>query len=383
MGRITGELVKGVGMNLWMAMSTTCPSLRFAVSSSLISEAQTLCENRLHSLPPGCLEYDLLLEKMYMKKKHWVYAILMATMESLPLLYKTCTREEILQSVMAKNYLGTSSKLLDNLNDEIHTVEEALNSLENYLNALTTGVYERKVNSPVEMAESSACEIASWIYHCLDYDSPAFQLYRKDCRNLVEGQVQSLEHKNSEWPSLADYANYISEKSIGDVWIDVDLCNFDELDADLLAVKKGNEYIFKSSLVYDDVQDIIEDIETKSVNSAVILALERGVITEEDLEGIEPAAIVGLLEQHGILDDIIHLADAFFLKGVYTFMEVEAPCVDMKGLLQSFRLVRLFNLRKLMMVKKDIKTLKKVIESFSDFRTLKDSIPEEMDSLVQ
>jgi len=382
MGRITDEFIRSTGMNLWMAMSSTCPSLRLHMSSSLISEAKTVCRQRLKTLSPGCLEYDALLEREYMKEKHWLYAILMAVMESLPLLYSMCTREEILQAVLAKTYLGTSSKLLDNLNDEIHTVEEALDSLENYLNALVYGTYKKKDTTPVEMAETSACEMASWIYQCLNYDAPAFTLYKEDCCKLVEGQISSLEHKSTEWPSLKDYTDYIAEKSIGDVWVDIDLCRVDFLDEDLLVLKRGNEYIFKSSLVYDDVQDLTEDIETKSVNSVLVRALERGVITPEDLEEREPAELVKILEETGIVDDIICLADAFFLKGVYTFLEMEASRVDMKGLLQSFRLVRLFNLRKLLMMNRDVKTLKKVLESFSDFKSLENRIPEEIGSLV-
>jgi len=366
-----------------MAWSTTCPSLKFRVASSLVREAQTGCESRLKTLPEGCLEYDLLLKREYMKEKHLIFAILMAAMETLPLTYQECTKKQILQSVLAKAYLGASSKLLDNLNDEIHTVEEALDSLENYLCALIQGTYERKGTSPVQMAESSACEMASWIYQALDHDAPAFQLYTKDCTTLVEGQVLSLEHKSTEWPSLADYVGYIAEKSIGDVWIDIDLCQFNELDKDLLLLKKSNEYIFKSSLVYDDVQDIYEDIQTKSVNSALILGLERGIITEDDLDKMELVELADLLEKSGVLDEIIYLADAFFLKGVSTFMEMETDSVDKKGLLSSFRLVRLFNLRKLLLRNRDFKTLRRTLQSFSDFESLRAHIPEEIGSLVQ
>ncbi len=382
MGRITDGFVKDVGMNLWIAVSSNCPSLRFPASSSLINEAETVFMNRLNTFPPGCLEYNHLLEHKYLKKKHWMYAIFMAAMESLPLLYQTCPRKGILHSVLGKCYLGTSSKLLDNLNDEIHTVEEALSSLENYLGALLYGTYERKSGSVVEMAESSACEMAAWIYQCLDTDSPAFSLYVEDCCNLVEGQISSLKHKSAEWPSLKEYANTIAEKSIGDVWIDIDLCNFDELDEELLLLKKGNEYIFKSSLVYDDVQDLVEDIQTQSVNSVLVRGVEEDVITLDDLEKMEPTNIVEILEKTGIVHDIICLADAFFLKGVSTFLEMETSSVDKRGLLQSFRLVRLFNLRKLLLAKRDLETLKKVLESFSDFQSLKNRIPEEIDTLV-
>lgn len=381
MGRLTTTLVRNLGMTLWMAWSATCPSLKYRTSSFFISEAKVACRKNLKTLYNPCLTYDLLLKRAYLKEKHWVYAILMAAMESLPVLYKQCANQEILQSILAKTYLGASSKLLDNLNDEIHTVDEALDSLENYLHALIHGVYRKKTDTPVQMAESSACEIATWIYQSL-YGSPVFNTYVADCRTLVDGQISSLEHKNTAWPSLTDYVQDIAEKSIGDVWIDIDLCQFDELNNDLWLLKKSNEYIFKSSLLYDDVQDLQEDIETKSVNSVVILALERGAISYEDLDIMNPAELAEVLRRSDSADDIIYLADTFFLKGIYAFMDIETPAIDKKGLLQSFYLVRLFNFRKLLVMNKDVKTLKKALVSFSDFESLKEQIPEEIGALV-
>lgn len=382
MGRTTSSLLRTLGIDLWIAFNTTCPSLRFWATFSLIKKATAVCRNQLMNLPTGCLEYRVLLEKGYMKERHWTYAITMAAMESLPLLYKECTKEEISHSVLAKACLGTSSKLLDNLNDEVHTVEEAHDSLENYLCALTRGTYERKERSPVKMAESSACELASWIYHSLDHRSPAFTLYLRDCAKLVKGQVSSLQHKSTDWPSLEEYVNCIAEKSIGDVWIDIDLCQID-LNEGILLLKKSNEYIFKASLLYDDVQDLLIDIRTKSVNSALLLALERGVVSEEDLKLLKPEKIAEILENSGILDYIIHLADAFFLKGVTTFMKMETESVDKKGLLQSFRLVRLFNLRKVLLRNRDVKTIRWVLASFSNLASFKDQIPEEICCLVR
>lgn len=381
-----GEKAYGLLDNLvevfWTAWNSTCPSLRYGVSTSLLGEAKGVYRSKLHNLPSECLEYDLLLKKGYMKEKHWVYAIFMAVAESLPLLYKECTQEEILQSVLAKASLGASSKLLDNLNDEIHTVEEAYNSLENYLSALRTGEFEKKCSSPVERAESSACEMASWIYQYSDCNVPAFNLYLDDCTKLVEGQILSLKHKEKKWPSLTEYIESIAEKSIGDVWIDCDLCQFDLLDEQLITLKKANEYIFKSSLVYDDVQDIYEDICTRSVNSAVLLGCERGTITLDDLAEMELSDIVSLLEESGILKDVIHLADALFLKGVDLLMQVDDPRIDMKALIRSFRFVRLFNLRKLLMRNKDFWTLKQFLASFSDFKYVRGQIPLQIFQLV-
>lgn len=366
----------------WIVWNRKCPSLRYRVSTSLLRKARDVYRKRLHRLPSPCLEYDLLLKRGYMKEKHWIYAIFMAVAESLPLLYQKCSRKEILNSVLAKASLGASSKLLDNLNDEIHTVEEAYSSLKNYLSALQTGEFKKKRSTPVERAESSACEMASWIYHYLDCNVPAFNLYVNDCTKLVEGQIMSLKHKEKRWPSLAEYIESIAEKSIGDVWIDCDLCQFDLLDEQLVTLKKANEYIFKSSLVYDDVQDIYEDIRTRSVNSAVILGFERGAITVDDLAEMELSEVVFLLKESGVLRDTIHLADALFLKGVDSLMQVDDSRIDMKALVRSFRFVRLFNLRKLLMRNKDFWTLKQFLASFSDFENLRGQIPLQMFQLV-
>ncbi|MBU7047741.1 MAG: hypothetical protein HXS54_15000 [Theionarchaea archaeon] len=373
-GRIGGTADR-LAEFMWKMWSIPSPSLGYKMLSGVMGDAKSMYRSKLSLLSSGCMEYIYLLESQYMKEKHWIYAILMAAAESLPLLYRKCTRDEVLKSILAKTSLGASSKLLDNLNDEIHTSEEALSSLENYLSALRSGEFEKKCNTPVERAESSACEMASWIYFSLNVDVPAFTLYIQDCTNLVTGQIRSLEHKKKGWPSLSEYIESIAEKSIGDVWIDIDLCSFDVLDDSLMKLKKANEYIFKSSLVYDDVQDIFEDIRTHSVNSAVILGIERTIISPDDLQEMQPFKIVSLLRESGILRETVYLADALFLKGVDILMQVKNSCIDMKGLLKSFKLVRLFNLRKLLMMNKDFWTLKQFLASFSDFEYLRDQVP--------
>lgn len=357
-------------------LNATCPSLNYSTLTTLMKRAKAVYRDRLHQALSDYLAYNILLKKGYLKEKHWMYAIFMASAESLPLLYQECTREEILQCILAKTSLGTSSKLLDNLNDTIHTHKEALTSLENYLSALKTGEFEKRCSTVVERAESAACEIASWIYYALDDTAPAFSGYKRDCTTLVEGQIMSLTHKSTGWPSLSVYTESIAEKSIGDVWIDIDLCRFTCLDEALVNLKKGNEYIFKSSLVYDDVQDIYEDIRTKSVNAAVILGIEQDVITPDDLVTKDTGEVVVLLRDSGVLQTVVYLADALFLKGVDIILQVESPRIDMKGLLQSFRLVRLFNLRKLLKMNKDFWTLKQVLASFGDFEWLRNQIPD-------
>ena len=118
------------------------------------------------------------------------------------------------------------------------------------------------------------------------------------------------------------------------------------------------------------------------MNSAVILGIERNVVKPDDLQEMQPFKIVSLLRESGVLRETVYLADALFLKGVDILMQVENSCIDLKGLLKSFKLVRLFNLRKLLMMNKDFWTLRQFLASFSDFEYLRDQVPIQFSLLI-
>lgn len=345
---------------------------------------------------PECLDYHSIINRGYMKEKHWVYAAYMAVITSLPLLYKVCDNQEILRAILAKTSFGANIKLLDNLNDEVHNVSQAVDSLWNWLNAHTKGecINRNKAQDEiVTKAENSAFEMEKWVFDavssCQLCASDMYKDYLNDAIKWVKGQADSLKHKadrKGRLPSIREYISYISEKSIGDLWIDIDLCFLesklkdfreDQLSA-IKLLKTGYSIVFKSSLVYDDVQDIYEDLSTNSINSAVILAVEAGVISERDLKEKSPNEIIERMKEGGILMKTIRLADMVFLKGIEIINSIGSrldEIVDKKGLIQGFRFLRLFNLRKLLVRKKNYETIKLFFSSLEDFERMKMDIP--------
>ena len=49
-------------------------------------------------------------------------------------------------------------------------------------------------------------------------------------------------------------------------------------------IRRAVDYFFKGCNIYDDVADLKEDLSLDITNSVVLLALDRGLIKEKDLE---------------------------------------------------------------------------------------------------
>lgn len=388
----------------WLLLCHRSPSLRVGKTYHLINEAMRRYRYKLYdlSIDPECLDYRSLIDRGYMKEKHWIYAAYMAGITSLPLLYKLCSAQEILNAIFAKTAFGADIKLLDNLNDEFHDKSQGVESLLTWLSAHNKGEYinrNRAQDPIITRAENSAFEMETWVFNvvssCRLYESDdVYRDYINDAIKWVKGQADSLRHKEDrkgELPSIRDYIGRISEKSIGDLWIDIDLCFLENRLKDpegqsnaIELLKKGYSIVFKSSLVYDDVQDIYEDLTTNSINSAVILAVEGGLISERDLKERSPDGIIETMKEEGILMKTIRLADMVFLKGIEMVNSIDSSLdgiIDKKGLIQGFRFLRLFNLRKLLIRKKNYETMKLFFSSLADFEKMKKDIPDDIMAL--
>lgn len=392
------NLLYSLGGIIWVLLGHSCPSLGKLDSLRLIRKGLHLYEEQLkYNLEvPDCLSYQALIDEGHLKKKHWVYADYMATLSSLPILYKANDKNILMESILGKTSIGTSTKLLDNLNDSIQTVDEALASLREYENAMIDPTYElpSSFKSPTKtsLAVNSSYVIGNWVPKILVRCNAPRMLrsYVRDVKKLIEGQIDSIRHKSlggGDARTIEEYLTSIAEKSIGDVWLDVDLCFLEdglgsldnELERALDMLKKGYSWVFKSSLVYDDAQDLSTDIKEGAINSALLLGLDGGVINLEDIKQSDPQSIVGRLDRSGITTDTISLADMLFLKGVRCIEEASSYCsdiIDWKALLLSFRFVRLFNLRKILMRKKNSESLGIFLSSIRDFKEIEAKIPE-------
>lgn len=384
----------------WIFIGRSCPSLKMKKSMNLIKNGLKLYDDRLkYDLElPDCLTYQTLIDTGYLKKKHWIYANYMATISSLPLLYKVQEKSVIQEAIMAKTSIGTSTKLLDNLNDSVQTFDESISSLEEFRKAMTEVNYEipRIYSNPMSMnrGTNSSHVIGNWVPKILvRCNAPQmYNIYVKDVNKLINGQIDSINHKrygDMKDTTIDNFLISIAEKSIGDVWLDIDLCFIEdglgkidnELYKNLDELKKGYSWIFKSSLIYDDVQDIYSDIKENSINSAILLGLKKGVIKKENINQSDPNITIKKLDENKITSDTIFLADMLFMKGIRIIeklVESNNNIIDWEALLLSFRFVRLFNLRKILMRKKDREIFSQFISSIRNFNGIEEKIPDDI-----
>jgi len=383
---------------MWIFLGRSFPSLKIKKTLKIIKKGLQLFEDQLkYDLElPDCLSYQALINEKYLKKKHWIYADYMATISSLPLLYNIQEENIIQEAIIAKTAIGTSTKLLDNINDSIQTTDEAISSLKEFEKSMIDVNYEvpRIYSIPTNMNRgvNSSYVIANWVPKILvRSNAPKMQnIYEKDVKKLINGQIDSLQHKglrDSKEITIDTFLTSISEKSIGDVWVDIDLCFMEDglgkLDnnifKNLTELKKGYSWIFKSSLIYDDVQDIYTDIKENAVNSALLLGLKKEVITYENINQHEPDNIIKKLNESNTLNDTISLADMLFIKGIRhieKISETNTDIIDWKALLLSFRFVRLFNLRKILIRNKNTETFKLFLASIQDLNKIEEKIPD-------
>jgi len=368
-----------VASMLWMILSHRHDSLRFNQLFPLVREALSLYSSKLYLLDRKnhCIHIQELGEKGILKERYWKFGIFMAAATTLPLLYKTAAHQDMAEAVCAKASVSTSAKLLDNLNDEVQTYEEALHSLSAYRSALGKGVYVAD-KSDTGLAEHSAHEIATWAYKTIS-SRIGTDVFSEDVDLLVSGQIASLTHKKGKYPSIREYLSKICERSIGNVWIDVDLTFLEKEDS---SIKEGNDYIFKSYLIYDDVQDIARDLRSNSINAAVILGLERGILTEREIKG-NPVEIIEKLEKSGIFQDLLWLGDLTFLRGLEIISECSCNPVDREGFKASLGLIRMFNMRRTLKREKNFSILGAFLAGHRRLKKVRRCAPEYIHEMVE
>ncbi len=382
----------------WFLLGHSHPSLRVNESTKYLRNSLKLYEEHLTNdiEAPFCLPYHDLLRRGYLKKKHWVYADYMATQSTLPLLYKTKDKSIITEALLAKTGIGASTKLLDNLNDSVQSVEEASISLKTFQQALTDPFFHlpqiQTGNSETLRAVNSAYMMGNWVPRLLMrcHAPHMWKEYVADAEKLIQGQIDSITHKSSderESRTIEKYLAEISEKSIGDVWLDVDLCFMENSLAaldhrtiqGLDILREGYRWVFKASLIWDDAQDLRVDITEGAINSSILLALKAGLIDRDEIDPLHPEPIVERLDKSGITTDTIRLADLLFIRGVQRVEDAKRympDIIDWDALLFSFRLIRLFNLRKILLQRKDTTTLRLFLSSLGGFDKIHENIPE-------
>jgi len=340
----------------------------------------------------NCLDVESLKQHKLLKEKHYVYAAFLGALSSYPILYKVADEKVITSAIFAKTAMGTSCKVLDNVNDTLHSFDDAINSMHNYYLALTTGHFNVKSDDNwVSKAENSSHVMASWAYDTITSicgKPKMFNVYVRDVEECIKGQLESFYQKRDKYAynnlTLADYSQRISGKGIGKIWVDMDFCFFekslgkigyDEIKA-INLIGKSLDLIFRSTLFYDDVVDLKEDLESDIVNSTLMLGLELGKVSIEDIISKEPT-LIDKVGKNGLISDTISVGDIFYLAGAsyLTKAKTYSKFMDSDALLFCAKVLRLFNLRKLVMEKKNFKSLATFLQSLLPLKILMLIIP--------
>ncbi|MEM0350033.1 MAG: hypothetical protein QXD24_07650 [Candidatus Caldarchaeum sp.] len=287
-----------------------------------------------------------------MKEKYLPYSSYMATISAYPLLHKKATRTQILSTVLAKMALILSIKVLDNINDTFHTTEEAEHSLHRQKKAIEEGIYISAGNNDiVKRAENSCILLAllvnKWLKNLPSTADTSRQEFLKDLSTYIGGQGASFKQQNHldrEKITLQDYVYRLNEKGVGRVWVGLDLCMLETLcDRTLKAAKafeylrKGFDYIFKSSNYYDDVADLRVDLGVGIWNSVVYLGRDLEIIDKPE----------EALCNSYVKKQTIRLGDLHYLIGI-DYLRKAAKLVeyDEKSLIAAMNVSRFFSIRK-------------------------------------
>jgi len=343
----------------------------------------------------NCLPIRKLEQMGLYKRKYPIYAAYLAAISSYPMLYKVGDEDDLTASIFAKTASILSIKVLDNTNDTLHDYDQAVQSLIKHEEALVdeNSTYNSS-NELIAKAENSTYLMARWTYDTLrkyvDDHQYSFRLYKDDIRNYMAGQRYSFYQKmfnrdNPQSISLNEYLAKVTNKGIGSIWFDIDLCVYEKKYGPptgdhiklIQHVKRSMEHLHKSTLFYDDASDLRSDIEEKIVNSVVLYGVEQGYCSVEDVEK-DPNGLVRKLEKTRALRDIIHLGDLIFSKGIYHLHKAEEfsdGTIDIEALKLNLGILRAFAMRKWIIEQKNLECIKASLRSFYKLEKIFNSIP--------
>ncbi len=376
-------LYKLSGMSLLLGMSRF-RSISFVKVANQIRNVlksfEIMLERRLNN--PACAGYYYLKRSGLLKAKHYYYGAYLATLSSYPILYKT-DEKTILDAIFAKTAAITSIKILDNIDDRIYERMEAVNSQKKHLEAFTEKDFEMPTASSfLSKVENSCFEIARWTFNIAQKGVPdsafTWKIYLEDFQRYIYGQIKSMSGKiepDAKKPTIIDYIQKINEKSVGRIWVDIDLCLLESAIGKLTReelyvtqnIRNAADYLFKGCNIYDDVADLEEDLSLNIMNSVILLAIDRGHIEERDLKRNKKELITKLKES-GSISETVSLGDMIFFEGIKPLEEVKNinSLIDIDALIYGARILRAFAIRKWMLHERSIASFYDVMKSFGN-----------------
>jgi hypothetical protein len=328
---------------------------------------------------PELASYEEMLELGVMKKKYIPYSAYMAAISAYPLLSRVASQKQLLSTILAKMALILSIKVLDNINDTFHTTEEAVDSLQRQASAIIYGIYAtQQPSTPVKKSENSCILLAllvnKWLKTAVPTSKTASKIFLDDLRKYIDGQRSTFLQQNAVRRNnltIRDYLQQINEKGVGRIWVGLDLCMMEHLCAKnektykgFQLLRKGFDYVFKSSNYYDDVADLEADLSMGIWNSVVYLGIDMGLLKKPE-EALKSDRAKKMTIRLGDLHYLIGLS---YLRHASKYLPVNE-----KSLLASMAVFRFFTARKWFFKSPNI-------SNFVDF--LKSKVPDELQPYI-
>jgi len=341
-----------------------------------------------------CLNAELLKKHGLLKEKYYIYGAFLAAISSYPILYMVADEKTIKSAILSKVAMVTSSKVLDNINDNLHNFQEAVKSQQKYQQALTRGYFYPDLGKNlklVDKAENTTYVMACWVHQLMTLKGgvfDTFNMFVNDVNECIEGQIHSFYQRHEKYtPKIMNLSTFLrktSTKSFGKIWVDIDFCFFEKSVGKLSkkefkAIKLINQSIdllFRALLFYDDVADLEEDIKSNLINSVIMLGLELEKISYEDLVE-NNFTLIRKIEEANLSRDTINFGDILYLKGIDCLRKAKkySHYIDIEALIFCARVLRMFLLRKFVLRKKSLKSLNVLFQSLNRFERLEVSIP--------
>ncbi|MEM4303374.1 MAG: hypothetical protein QW470_04805 [Candidatus Caldarchaeum sp.] len=366
MTRFRGEVKEGLdpftkAAGLMLLRYVAGGHKEFREMITLIRSASTYFEHTLRKIlnGPRAATYDELLELGVMKKKYIPYAAYMATISTYPLLVYTASKSQILSTILAKMALILSIKVLDNINDTYHSLEEAAQSLDRQAKAIANGEFHVLEGTDiVKKAENSCLLMGLLVNYWLRNKVPNANITRKlfllDLKKYIEGQCSTFKQQDKDARvslSIYDYLRAMNEKGVGRVWVGLDLCMLENTSLKtsqdyrvVIPIRKAFDYIFKSSNYYDDVADLEADLKAGIWNSVVYLGKDLRLI----------ASPQDAVKNNALKRYTIRLGDLHYLMGLQFLNQaskhIAFRCSSLKA---SMHVFRYFTVRKWLLKSKN------------------------------
>lgn len=391
--------------HLLLQLYSRSGKVRYQEAKEMIQMEVHAFEDTLLTLAhrPDFANHNVLIRQKIMKRKHVIYSSYLGALSTLPVLGGLNSRSVVSKAIFAKMAMAVGTKSLDNVNDDWQTKDEACASVGRLADALIWG--EVKINeeqtNPTWLApvENSCIEISSWAGRTLSSikdDAPfCFSLYQADVKRWIKGQQNSFLEKDrgkntGEITKISQYLARMAEKSTGSLWVDPDVCFFeshiggldDRLKKMAISLRASGDLLTKACLLYDDVVDLLIDLKNNSVNAALVYAEEMNILERSKAIKMDEQQLVQLMYSSGVIKDVLSIGDLLLAKAMQELDEAnenasaEAP-IEVDRLKLQCKILRLFNMRKLMLRDKSLASLRLGL-SMKDADEIMNLLPEKI-----